>query len=232
VKISEDGGAFGTLQVTQLTGSGGFGTIVINPASNPTLATVAPDFTFTGVTITTNSAALSTIDTLNITGTIQGKVGGHTLTILSSDNNYTTPPGPNYQLDSSASFTTLLAASNSNVYTFKSFATSGANLFGTAHPSPTLTFPLGSTAGSNNASPTLFTATTPFTLTNEADYLSVAVDKLGLTGATTARLQSVPEPASMTMLATGMFGVVGYLRRRRRSESTESAAEEAPAATE
>ena len=188
-----------------------------------TLAMAAPDYSFTGI------IAMATIGNpqggINLTGTIgSASTALHTLTILVSENAFVSG-GPSYSMGSSSGYSFNVGNSNNapdpdSSFSFKSYATPGSMLFGMGVPSPGHTysglgFPTGS--GSFNEAATPFTAAAGYSLTESYAYTShLAGETFQPTGSTIATPSSVPEPASILLLAFGA-GSAGLIAARRRS---------------
>lgn len=185
-------------------------------------ATSFPDFTLAGLTINSNSGASPTPISANLNisaGKISPTAGGHTLTIIASDNGFNFPPGVAKLLESSSGFTAAFTSVNDS-YKFQSFAASGTTLFDMSQTkSPGHTFNLAGTSGQFNEAGTAFTAGTPFTLTFQATYTASTssfqpnLTNLQPTGSATV----VPEPASAAILGLGLLGCAGAALRRRRA---------------
>jgi hypothetical protein len=169
----------------------------------------APDFYFPGFTATSNSVPGSAQGRIEGTGSIVLIGDPQTLTIIVSDE-FTTPSGPNYQMSSSSSYTSVLSGSGGS-FTFQSF--------GQTVPSALDDYvPLSGSGSIGPPSITPFTATNGYTLTQ--DYVWTATGEtfsFSPTGSTI--VSAVPEPSSLInlaglgSLALGFLGIRGFFRK-------------------
>ena len=184
----------------------------------------APDFDVSGLTVTSNSNLHAALATVTLSGTVQylGNARGHTLFVDSTDTTFTTPVGTTYKLDSSESYTAV-DVNSGDKYGFRSFADPGDTLFATTVASVGHTFGLfdpinNPSSGSNNETPApTFTTGVPFSISNTATFFSTANGSfLNPTGSTiVTATRAVPEPGSLALLAAGLLGAAGYVRRSR-----------------
>lgn len=180
-----------------------------------------PNFTIDSFTATSaetasqgNIQGVGSIDTGNSDGVT------HVLTIIVSEDSFTNPSGPNFVLGSSSSYTAVpIVGANPDGYMFQSFATPGQSLFGMTVPSPGTLYAPIEASGSNNESPTPFTSTSGYTLTQVYTWTdtgpTVAIlQPTGSTVATAGSSSLVPEPSSLVLFGLGSLGLLVVSRRR------------------
>jgi len=196
-----------------------------------TASSAASGVTFTSLSADTLSASTST--QLNAHGTFSlnpGVTDHYLVTIMTTHDTYTLPP---------AASMALLSQSESGTYTFTGAGNtqksqswySPTNTANSILPpgTPPALIPIPLTGGSNASagSATLSTIVSPYVIPYALTNL-ISVDITGTGSANNSVVQansattlaSVPEPASMVVLLTGMplpLVVVGLLRRRRRA---------------
>jgi len=207
IKIFEDGNMGSATIINQVSG----GTISVTG-----VLAGAPDFNFVGFSATSNANVATTQGTLQGTGTILSQSAGtHTLTIIESDDGYSSPAFPIKRMDSSSGYT--FSGGGGNSFTFQSFATAGANLFGTGVPSPGHTYSPLVASGAFNESPVQFTAPSIYTLTQRYDWVSTASGAVFQPTGSTITSQAIPEPSSLTLalIGGGSLGLIAIRRRRR-----------------
>lgn len=196
-----------------------------------TASSAASGLTFSSLSADTLSASTST--QLNAHGTFSlnpGVTDHYLVTILTTHDTYTLPPAASMAMLSQSESGTYTFTGAGNTQTSQSWYSPTNTANSTVPPGTAATvIPIPSTGGTNASagSPTVGTLVspylTPYALTNR-----MIVDITG-TGSTNnsviqansaTTLASVPEPASMVVLLTGMplpLVVVGLLRRRRRA---------------
>jgi hypothetical protein len=184
------------------------------------------NYQFTALSATSTSPGTGGTGSLTLSGSVQLIFGGTgSITILASDGDYAQPGTPPATLGSSSK----AVYSNGNqgdTQTFQSWFNPTNTAGAKEIPSPLLT--LTSTGPAPNtqlgtAPPTPVTLVTPYGLTDQAvitlsggggDAQSQD-DFEGVTQLAAASVAAVPEPASVTLLATGALGLLGYAWRRR-----------------
>jgi hypothetical protein len=210
-----------------LSEDGGPATQVLSASSGTTLTlsgayAAAPDFSFTGFTVTSNANLTSGVhgELMGTGGILPAGTGTHTLTILVSDDGFTFPAGPDYFTHSSSSYTAINIATSADTFEFQSYSTPGQQLFGTAMPNPQDTYsPLAASGSSGPTSTVVFTSTTGYTLTQRYEWTSTGSTALvQATGSTISQL--VPEPASWVMALVGIVGSLGLARVQRALRAT------------
>jgi hypothetical protein len=212
--------------VISLSEDGGLATQVLSASSGTTLTlsgpyAAAPDFSFTGFTVTSNADLTSGVqgELMGTGGILPAGTGTHTLTILVSDNGFTFPAGPDYFTHSSSSFTAVNIATSADTFEFQSYSTPGQQLFGTAVPNPRDTYSPLAASGSGPTSTVVFTSTTGYTLTQRYEWTSTGSTALfQATGSTITQL--VPEPASWVMALVGIVGSLGLAMGQRAVRAT------------
>ena len=221
-----------------LTTSGVPGSVVIldnNVASGDTQPAVGiisntsflyGDFSLTLTFATSNSPGLSTGDILQVTSIDVRNTGSGSrgLDISLSDNNFTNPAGPTYNLASSVA-ATITGGTVGDSVRFQSYADSSNILNGheatTGIQSGTLAvsavIPVSLSTPDVN---TLFSSAVPFSISNELTIALSGGAQANVSASTTVTAFAdglggpvVPEPASLSLL---VFAGMGLLSRRRR----------------
>ena len=203
-------------------------------SNSPNAGLVFPDFTVVGLSSSTNNPGQvnPTGAVLSLSGEVQRTTSGAaaTLTITVTDTDYMVPAGVGLKLISTASdsfsnvtggssqmFTSYINPSNTPGATDIGTSTLNYSMSGTGSNPP-----LGSTGkvalpGLNVPAPYGLTSVTTITL---AGATGLNVPDVTFTGQTQA-LATIPEPASLTLMGTGIAFVLlaGYRRARKHSRS-------------
>jgi PEP-CTERM motif len=190
-----------------------------NISISGTYSSSAPDFTFNGFTASSSQASAE--GSLGGVGSIVVNVPSAVLTIQITETGFTLPPGPNYSMASSSSYT-FNGFGTADTLSFQSFATPGQVPFGTGVPSPGHLYDpvLAFGSDSYNEANTPFSAGSGYTLTETFVWTVNSTgtfpdfDNLQPTGQTTVSGASVPEPSSLVLAGLGLLPMVVIGGRR------------------
>lgn len=178
---------------------------------------VGSEFTFGNSPGTTTSGLLTTS-----LSSVMHSGASSTLSVVTSQDGFTAPGGPTNPMELSSSFSGTLGTIGPGKPTadlvFQSYASSPGALFGTGFTTGAQSCS-GLTAGSLTAQcAALSTALATFTRAGDYSLTNVTLvtmtDGLVLNASGVTAATAVPEPGSMMLLGTGLFGLAHVARRR------------------